>query len=499
MVGLLFLGLSAAMLAAAVWQDRTIGTTPKLVALLVIVVANFSMGRAPITAIGPFNCICSLVVLGALVAFHSLAMVYRGTGHYWPKMILLTVFALISSFSFGSGFAVWPTLLFLGWSARLSWRSLSFILVAGLMAIVVYALLPGPVVHIAPEDAISPITALRRYCDLLGAPFLYAIMFWTSHPIAFKANMAFGIPASFGAIGLGLAVFSIAPRLILRDLGRSTLQWVALALTCFTFVAIGFIVVGRTAQMRIAPGEVIAPRYLFWSTLFWAGLALIAIQKAETVRFLRWPVWVTLSALPLLVLPQHYQGAIWSRTVQLSMESAATSLINGVCDRTKVLVMYPNPSAVYNLAERFQRQRLDMFRSGMQDWIGISADEVAKKKASRSTNLKGDFTVQTTVHCEGKAPSARIVGWAIEQKNQVPSQIVFVDPQGVICGLARPTQISATVNQQNNLSRFTASGFVGYVRSYNPQTSYFARSIDDDGISIQTLRVTVPSSLPVEK
>jgi hypothetical protein len=251
--------------------------------------------------------------------------------------------------------------------------------------------------------------------------------------------------------------------------------------------------------MRIAPGEVIAPRYLFWSTLFWAGLALIAIQKAETVRFLRWPVWVTLSALPLLVLPQHYQGAIWSRTVQLSMESAATSLINGVCDRTKVLVMYPNPSAVYNLAERFQRQRLDMFRSGMQDWIGISADELAKKKASRSTNLKGDFTVQTTVHCEGKAPSARIVGWAIEQKNQIPSQIVFVDPQGVICGLARPTQISATVNQQNNLSRFTASGFVGYVRSYNPQTSYFARSIDDDGISIQTLRVTVPSSLPVEK
>ena len=216
--------------------------------------------------------------------------------------------------------------------------------------------------------------------------------------------MASSIPAIFGAIGLGLAVFSIGPRLILRDLGRSTLQWVALALTCFTFVAIGFIVAGRTAQMRIAPGEVIAPRYLFWSSLFWAGLALIAIHKAETVRFLRWPVWVTLSALPLLVLPQHYQGAIWSRTVQLSMESAATSLINGVCDRTKVLVMYPNPSAVYNLAERFQRQRLDMFRSGMQDWIGISADELARKKRRAPLTSKGILVCKRPCNARAKHP-----------------------------------------------------------------------------------------------
>ena len=498
-VALIFLVASAAMLAVAVWQDRTIGATPKLVAVLVIIVVNFSMGRAAITAIGPFNCICSLVVLGALVAFHCLAMVSRSAAHYWPKMALLTVFAIISSFSFGSGFAVWPTLLFLGWSARLSWRSLSFILVAGLMAVIVYALLPGAPVHIASEDAISPITALARYCDLLGAPVFYAIIFWTSNPIASKANMASSIPAIFGAIGLGLAVFSLGRRLILRDLGRSTLQWVALALTFFTFVAIGFIVAGRTAQMHIAPGEVIAPRYLFWSSLFWGGLALIAIHKAEIVSFLRWPVWVTLSALPFLVLPQHYQGAIWSRTVQLLMESAATSLINGVCDQKTVVVMYRNPPAVYNLAKRFQRQRLDMFRNGMQDWIGISADELARQKAAHSIDLKGDFSVQTTVQCEGKAPSARVVGWAIEQKQQVPSEIIFVDPQGIICGLARPTQISPAVNREHNLFRFTASEFLGYIRNYNPQTSYFARSIDEDGISTQVLPVTVPSSLSHQK
>ena len=498
-IGLIFMVASAAMLAAAVWQDRTIGTTSRLVAVLVIIVGNFSMGRAAITAIGAFNCICSLVVLGTLVAFHTLAMVCCSSGRYWPKMILLTACALISSFSFGSGFAVWPTLLFLGWSARLSWRSLSFILVVGLMAVVLYALLPGPGAYIAPENAISPITALHRYCDLVGAPFLYAIIFWTSHPVASEAKMASSIPVIFGAIGLASAVFSIGRRLILRDLGHSRLQWVALALTFFTLAAIGFIVAGRTAEMHATPGQVLAPRYLFWSSLFWAGLALTAIQKAETVRFLRWPVWVTLSALPILVLPQQYQGAIWSRTVQLLMESAATSLINGVCDQTKVLVMYPDSSVVYNLAKQFQLQRLDMFRDGMQDWIGISADELARKQASHSIDLKGAFSVQTTVQCEGKAPSARVVGWAIEQERQIPSQIVFVDSQGVICGLARPTQISPTVNREHNLFRFTASEFLGYIRSYNPQTSYFARSIDDDSISTQMLPVTVPVRCPIKQ
>jgi hypothetical protein len=68
-IGLALLILSAIVLLVATWQDKTIGTTAKLVATLVVVVANFSMTRTHITAIAPFNCICSLVVVGALAAF----------------------------------------------------------------------------------------------------------------------------------------------------------------------------------------------------------------------------------------------------------------------------------------------------------------------------------------------------------------------------------------------------------------------------------------------
>ena len=33
----------------------------------------------------------------------------------------------------------------------------------------------------------------------------------------------------------------------------------------------GFIVIGRTAHMHTSPGEVVAPRYMFWSSLFLGG------------------------------------------------------------------------------------------------------------------------------------------------------------------------------------------------------------------------------------
>src|SRR5436853_7150007 len=87
---------------------------------------------------------------------------------------------MIASFSFGSGFTVWTTLLILGWSARLSWRTLGLILAVGIVAVITYGVLPGAAPEITPENAISLGTALRRCCSLLGTPFLYAAAAWSS-------------------------------------------------------------------------------------------------------------------------------------------------------------------------------------------------------------------------------------------------------------------------------------------------------------------------------
>jgi hypothetical protein len=457
-IGLVLLILSATVLLVATWQDKTIGTTAKLVATLVVVVANFSMTRASITAIGPFNCICSLVVVGALVAFYTLALICGGTRPYWTLMVLVVTSGLIASFSFGSGFAVWPTLLILGWSARLSWRTLGLILAVGIVAVITYGVLPGAAPAITPENAISLGTALRRFCSLLGTPFLYAAAAWSSPALSPAAAQSSNIPVVCGTLGLGLAAGAVIPRLVRRDLGASKLQFIALALTVFNFVAMGFIVIGRTAHMHASPGEAVAPRYMFWSSLFWAGLFLIFVQSVDSKKWAKWPTFSALSALPLLIFPEHYQAAAWGRQVHLIMESAATSLINGVCDTDMVAQMYPTPATV-------------------------------------SVDLKGSIAVQSLVRCANGAPAARVTGWAIERETSIPKQLILVNADGKVCGLARPTEIRWNINRQYKLPKFAASGFLGYIRDYNPQTPYFVRSAEDNRLSTETLRVT--SSVPI--
>ena len=246
---------------------------------------------------------------------------------------------------------------------------------------------------------------------------------------------------------MGLAAGAVIPRLVRRDLGASKLQFIAFALTVFNFVAMGFIVIGRTAHMHASPGEIVAPRYMFWSSLLWPGLFLIFVQNVDSKKWARWPTFSVLSALPLLIFPEHYQAAAWGRHVHLIMEPAATSLINGVCDTDMVAQMYPTPATVYSLAKQYRQRRLDMFAGGLQDWIGVSETNLFGGHY-KSVELKGSIAVQSLVRCANGAPAARVTGWAIERETSIPKQLILVNAGGKVCGLARPTEIHTNINSQ---------------------------------------------------
>src|SRR2546423_7387460 len=175
-------------------------------------------------------------------------------------MVLVVTSGLIASLIFGSGFAVWPTLLILGWSARLSWRTLGLILAAGIVAVITYGVLPGAAPEITPENAISLGTALRRFCSLLGTPFLYAAAAWSSPALSPAAAQSSNIPIVCGTLGLGLAAGAVMPRLVRRDLGTSKLQVMGLRPTGFNFVTMGVILIGRDAHMHAPPRGRVGPR-----------------------------------------------------------------------------------------------------------------------------------------------------------------------------------------------------------------------------------------------
>src|SRR5207249_3353316 len=72
---------------------------------------------------------------------------------------------------------------------------------------------------------------------------------------------------------------------------------------------------------------------------FWTGLLLVAIQRAQSKRWLRWPVYLTALALPVLVFPAHYKEAAYWRTTRWNAESAAATLVNGVRDEQIIRVL----------------------------------------------------------------------------------------------------------------------------------------------------------------
>ena len=183
--GIFFQIATAALMLVPVWREKSLSLTARLAATLIVIVGSFWMGRASITASGGFNCMCSLALGGAALAFLNLPGMQEQSPHYWRAFLMVVAGAYLASFSFGSGLAVWPALLLAAWSARVSWRSLILLGLAGLSAALIYIYLPGTAnPQFLPNAGSGLIMKLGkgifRLCMLLGTPALYAKSAWSS-------------------------------------------------------------------------------------------------------------------------------------------------------------------------------------------------------------------------------------------------------------------------------------------------------------------------------
>lgn len=140
--GLVLLFTTVGLLLIPVWRDQTMDLTPKMMATLVIIVGNFWMARGTITQSGGFNCICSLLMASTALAFLLLPAMNAGSPGLSSATLIVVCAGFVTSFSFGVGLAIWPTLLFLIWCLRLPWRSVVPVGVAAIAAIVIYQTIP---------------------------------------------------------------------------------------------------------------------------------------------------------------------------------------------------------------------------------------------------------------------------------------------------------------------------------------------------------------------
>jgi hypothetical protein len=498
--GMLLLFCTAALLLVPLWRDKTINLTAKLAGTLVVIVGNFWMGRASITTSGGFLCICSLTIGGALLAFLWLPAMRRESPRLVKTCFIVLAFGFVASFSFGTGLAVWPTLLLLGWCLRLPPRSLLMLLGGGLIASVIYACLPGASGH-ASSGTLPLLMAcgkgLQHLCMLLGAPFLYAEAAWRALPISTELAQSSFLSLSCGALGLVLAGLAIVPRIVRRDLARSQLELAALGLVIFNLVVMVIIIVGRTAYFVTHPSQVSGPRYLFWSSLFWTGLLLVAVRRAQSKEWLRWPVFLLAFAVPIGAFPLHYkEGQHW-RYANYLAESGATSLINGVRDEQQIKVLFRDPKQVYRMAPQLRARRLDMFADGLQDWIGQHETSLFAGH-HKSERFKGKCHVVGLLRCEDGAPAAKVTGSSFKQGVETPKTLVFIDPAGVVQGVARSWTMNKHIGRTFYSGKFINSEFVGYIRNYDPLVEYAVRSADDGTLSDEKIIVD-PSTTTLQR
>ena len=498
-VGLALLFITTSLLLIPIWRDRTVSLTAKTLSSLVVIVGNFWMARANITSSGGLNCINSLTMAGVALAFLFLPK----TPRHWAAMTVTLCVGFLASFSFGTGLAIWPTLLFLAWCLRLQWRSVALLCLGALATVVIYVLLPphfkGYLVfqalsHSLGTAVVVPIVPFTQLCKLVGSPIFHAAAAWYGGKAFRNSDQSFTLALWCGVAGLALTGVAVIPRLIRRDVGKSGLEITGLGLMIFNVFALILVVAGRTLGQ---PSEVMAPRFLFWSSLFWTGLLLVGIERAEHLRRGRWPILLLAFAIAVFAWPAHYQAWFRCKYAQCLGDEGATALINGALDAQRLgkvdsLLLQKILKQIAHLAPQLRARRLDMFADGLQDWIGISEADLFRGR-HRLEGLQGRCTIDALLERDNGAPAARVRGQASKHGQQVPRTLVIIDPTGGIRGVARSAPISPLINRMFYLGKFTPIiGFLGYIRDYNPQLKYAVRSADNRTLSEEKIPVQVP-------
>jgi hypothetical protein len=484
-LGLLF--ITVALLLIPIWRDKTISLTAKTISTLVVVMGNFWMGRASITANGEFNCENSLAMNGAALAFLLIAK----TRCSWTTTAIVVCAGFVASFSFGAGLAIWPTLLLLAWCMRLPGRTIVLLGISALAAALVYAMVPMLPFSWPKASAVSPnpIAALTNFCRLVGSPVLYTIAAWDAQRPLTDLEQSFGIALWTGLAGLVLAGIFVIPRMLWRDL-KSGLDSTGLSLLIFNVFALTLIAGGRLKSFDLVPS---APRYLFWSSLFWMSLILLAIERAEHLQWRRWPILLLPFAIAIFSWPAHYQAWFWCKNVQIMYDKDATALINGAFEIQRMQMLPPEFKQIFeeriHLASQLRARRLDVFADGFQDWLGLTLTDVFGARHS-AEGLRGQCRIDALGQCDNGAPAARVSGQAFKQVQSIPWTLVITDSNGVIRGVARSAPITPFINRTFYQSTFTANiGFVGYIRDYNPELRYAVRSADNLTLSDEEIPV----------
>ena len=251
--------------------------------------------------------------------------------------------AMAAAFSFGSGIACFAAFAAVLALQRASWRAWCVLLAGLLLTVLLLHWSGGTGVPLR----LAPLQQFEQWLRWLAGPFVYASWPLLDPAIAAQipvpalrvaaVTIAQGYAAWFGPVMLARW-----PHLLI---GAGGLLWLcivgwrawrqrqpgalaAVGLACFGAAVGAMIVLVRGGYFEALPEQLLASRYVVWSSLFWAGLALAAIVQARHATRAR----ALAIAVALLLLPSQAWMARYGTHMRAVAERTAVAAVDGVID-----------------------------------------------------------------------------------------------------------------------------------------------------------------------
>ena len=450
--------LAVLLTAAVAFRDRTHGWPVRSAMALAMAVGIFWLGYARMLLHGNESVHAYLVVscvLGAGLLAHRAAR----SGSVW-SVLAAAGLCTVAMFSFGPGVASFAAVALVLIVRGAPWRLLLPLLAVLAAALVLYLfVLPGDQ-GVRNQLLLRPLDSAWVALQWLGSPWANGWLFawpgagpdWMSEGIEgrgagggllrWSAGLALAplggaggtatLAALLGAAGVGAWGWCTV-RLWRHRLHMRAIQALALAASAFALATASLIGLARLPLFTAHPGQVFADRYLVWSTLFWAALAilLLSMLPARPGAWRRSVLAVGgVAALAALLLPTHGLLAGWAAVVNRHSEMA---IVGAWMDVRGPL--FPD-GADARLAD------VEATLAAMRDRdLGPFADPPPVHPGSRAD-------IDTALAC---APPAQVDGWQEPDGRAVvrlqgecpaaseghPAWLVIVDHEGLVHGLAR--------------------------------------------------------------
>ncbi len=346
--------LASATGAALAWGIRRepVGAATKAAALLFAVVGIFWLGNERSLAHGNESVHVYLVTL--CLALGCWLLSDRSADVSPKRLAIVVLLGTVAAFSFGSGIACFAGYVMVLLLRRAPWSSVGAVAAGAVVAAALHLSLGntglgnaggGPSFQLVPQ--------LLRW---LSAPFVYAA--WplldsnaaAQIPVASARDaclfLARGFEGLFGPAHTAVwpnALLGIGGAFWLLQSSHATwrrpqalrMERVALGIAWFALTVGVLVCVSRAGYFVQYPQQLVAPRYLPWSSLFWSGLAMTTVLHWRSSKPVYCVVWALLAAM-LLAPSQAWMAMLAYRTQSLAELNAVGAAVGVIGENAEL-------------------------------------------------------------------------------------------------------------------------------------------------------------------